>query len=32
MEHTQTPSADQLETFPNPRPGRPFVVEIVCPE
>jgi 7-cyano-7-deazaguanine reductase len=32
MEHTPTPAADQLETFPNPRPGRAFVVEIVCPE
>lgn len=27
-----TPSADQLETFPNPRPGRDYVIEIVCPE
>ena len=32
MEPTETPSADQLETFPNPRPGRDFTVEIVCPE
>ncbi len=28
----QAPSAEQLETFPNPRPGRDFVIEIVCPE
>jgi 7-cyano-7-deazaguanine reductase len=28
----QAPSADQLETFPNPRPGRDFSIEIVCPE
>ncbi|MBA4067016.1 MAG: NADPH-dependent 7-cyano-7-deazaguanine reductase QueF [Isosphaera sp.] len=27
-----TPSVEQLETFPNPRPGREFTVEIVCPE
>jgi 7-cyano-7-deazaguanine reductase len=27
-----TPSADQLETFPNPRSGRDYVIEIVCPE
>ncbi|MBX9626795.1 MAG: preQ(1) synthase [Gemmataceae bacterium] len=32
MELTETPSADQLETFPNPSPGREFTVEIVCPE
>ena len=32
MEQTETPSADQLETFPNPRPGRDFMIEIVCPE
>lgn len=32
MEQTETPSADQLETFPNPRPGREFTIEIVCPE
>ena len=32
MEPTATPSSDQLETFPNPRPGREFMVEIVCPE
>jgi 7-cyano-7-deazaguanine reductase len=27
-----TPSAGHLETFPNPRPGRDFAIEIVCPE
>jgi 7-cyano-7-deazaguanine reductase len=32
MDLTETPSADQLETFPNPRPGRDFTIEIVCPE
>lgn len=32
MEFTETPAADQLETFPNPRPGREYTVEIVCPE
>jgi 7-cyano-7-deazaguanine reductase len=26
------PSADQLETFPNPNPGRDYIIEIVCPE
>jgi 7-cyano-7-deazaguanine reductase len=26
------PSADQLETFPNPAPGRDYSIEIVCPE
>ena len=30
--HTETPSVDQLETFPNPRPGRDYTIEIVCPE
>lgn len=29
---TETPSADQLDTFPNPTPGRDYTVEIVCPE
>lgn len=32
MDLTETPSADQLETFPNPSPGREFTIEIVCPE
>jgi 7-cyano-7-deazaguanine reductase len=26
------PDAGQLETFPNPRPGRDYTIEIVCPE
>ena len=29
---TDAPSSDQLETFPNPRPGRDYAIEIVCPE
>jgi 7-cyano-7-deazaguanine reductase len=29
---TPAPSRDQLETFANPRPGRDYVIEIVCPE
>ncbi len=32
MELTETPSVEQLETFPNPRPGRDFAIEIVCPQ
>ena len=32
MSLTETPSADQLDTFPNPCPGREDSVEIVCPE
>src|SRR6478736_2094397 len=32
MEPTATPAAEQLETFPNPRPGRDYEIEIVCPE
>lgn len=32
MELTATPSADQLETFPNPAPARDYIIEIVCPE
>jgi 7-cyano-7-deazaguanine reductase len=32
MEPTHTPSAEELETFPNPRPGRDYSIEIVCPE
>ena len=28
----ETPSAAQLETFANPRPGRDYRIEIVCPE
>jgi 7-cyano-7-deazaguanine reductase len=30
--HSEMPSSDQLETFPNPSPGRDYVIEIVCPE
>jgi 7-cyano-7-deazaguanine reductase len=26
------PSPEQLETFPNPQPGRAYTIEIVCPE
>lgn len=26
------PDKSQLETFPNPRPGRDYTIEIVCPE
>lgn len=26
------PSADQLETFANPNPGRDYTIDIVCPE
>jgi 7-cyano-7-deazaguanine reductase len=29
---TEAPSVSQLETFPNPNPGRDYVIEIVCPE
>lgn len=29
---TETPSAEQLETFANPNPGREYTIEIVCPE
>lgn len=32
MELTATPSADQLDTFPNPSPARDYTIEIVCPE
>ena len=32
MEPTVTPSVEKLETFPNPRPGRDYSIEIVCPE
>ncbi len=32
MTLTETPSSEQLETFPNPRPGRDYSIEIVCPE
>jgi 7-cyano-7-deazaguanine reductase len=29
---SEAPSVEQLETFPNPRPGREYTIEIVCPE
>jgi 7-cyano-7-deazaguanine reductase len=32
MPPPEAPSVDQLETFVNPRPGRDYVIEIVCPE
>ena len=32
MSQSDVPSADQLETFPNPNPGRDYTIEIVCPE
>src|SRR3979409_1250770 len=32
MAVTEAPSAGQLETFSNPRPGRDYTIEIVCPE
>jgi 7-cyano-7-deazaguanine reductase len=28
----EPPSVEQLETFPNPNPGRDYIIEIVCPE
>jgi 7-cyano-7-deazaguanine reductase len=32
MPPQQAPSAEQLETFANPAPGREYAIEIVCPE
>src|ERR687884_498718 len=32
MPSLDPPSAEQLETFPNPAPGRHYTIEIVCPE
>jgi 7-cyano-7-deazaguanine reductase len=32
MHLTESPSLDQLETFPNPAPGRDYSIEIICPE
>lgn len=29
---SENPCAEQLETFPNPAPGRDYTIEIVCPE
>jgi 7-cyano-7-deazaguanine reductase len=28
----QKPASDQLEIFANPKPGRDYTIEIVCPE
>lgn len=28
----EAPASKQLETFPNPAPGRDYTIEIVCPE
>jgi 7-cyano-7-deazaguanine reductase len=32
MNQPTVPAAEQLETFPNPAPGRNYVIEHVCPE
>jgi 7-cyano-7-deazaguanine reductase len=32
MPAVEVPSAQQLETFANPSPGRDYTIEIVCPE
>jgi 7-cyano-7-deazaguanine reductase len=32
MPTIDVPSPGRLETFPNPRPGRDYAIEIVCPE
>lgn len=32
MTEPTAPSLDQLETFPNPAPGRDYLIEIDCPE
>ena len=32
MSAADAPSAEQLETFANPNPGRDYVIRIVCPE
>jgi 7-cyano-7-deazaguanine reductase len=32
MSVNEAPTAQQLETFTNPRPGRDYTIEIVCPE
>ena len=32
MPEPTVPAAEQLETFPNPAPGRDYTIEIVCPE
>ena len=32
MVEVTVPALEQLETFPNPAPGRDYLIEIVCPE
>ena len=32
MSQFDAPAVEQLETFPNPSPGRDYTIEIVCPE
>ncbi len=32
MSAVEAPAPVQLETFPNPNPGREYSIEIVCPE
>ena len=32
MRADEAPLFEQLETFPNPAPGRDYAIEIVCPE
>ncbi|MEZ6143242.1 MAG: preQ(1) synthase [Zavarzinella sp.] len=32
MDQLVVPSVEQLETFPNPVPGREYLIEHVCPE
>ena len=32
MTTSEVPAAEQLETFPNPNPGREYTIEIACPE
>ena len=32
MSPAEVPAAEQLETFPNPNPGRDYIIDIVCPE
>src|SRR5262249_33970581 len=32
MASADPPTASQLDTFPNPNPGRDYTIEIVCPE
>lgn len=32
MPAPESPSVDQLETFPNQYPGRDYRIEIICPE